>query len=136
MSFIKNFLEWFKLKPKLDQNNLKPRFVKEAEIWWCKIGENIGTEISGKGEKFTIPCIIYKKLSSYSFVVIPCSTQIKDGDWFVKLIQKKKEMVACLHQIKMIDYRRLDNKVGTLDDTDFAKVVVGFENLYNKNASK
>ena len=50
MSSIKNFLEWSVLKPKLDQNNSKPPFVKESKIWWCKRGENIGTEISRKRE--------------------------------------------------------------------------------------
>jgi len=48
-NFIKNFLNWFNLKSQLDQNNHKPPSVSEGQIWWCYLGENIGTEVSGKG---------------------------------------------------------------------------------------
>ncbi len=49
MSFIKNFLDWFTLKPKLDQKNIRPLF-NEREIWWCSIGINIGCETDGKNQ--------------------------------------------------------------------------------------
>lgn len=91
MSFIKNFLQWFELKPSLDQNNYQPRFAKESELWWCHLGENIGSEISGKGVSFARPCIILVKFLKYSFFVIPCSTQIKEGSWFVKFKHNQKE---------------------------------------------
>jgi len=66
-NFIKNFLVWFELKPKLNQNNHKPPLLQEREIWWCHLGENIGTEISGKSNNFTRPVVIYKKLSQHTF---------------------------------------------------------------------
>jgi len=47
--FIKRFQEWFILKPKLDVSNHKPPFVSERDLWWCRLGENIGFESSGKG---------------------------------------------------------------------------------------
>ena len=41
-------------------------------------------------------------------------------------------MIACLHQIRTIDYRRLYSKLGRLDDNDFDHVRNGFMNLYIK----
>ena len=132
--FIKNFTNWFALKPKLDQSNHKSPFVKEGQIWWCYLGENIGTEVSGKGQKFTRPAVILQKLSHYTYLIIPTSTQIKTGSWFVAFTYKNTDMVACLNQIRIVDHRRLDNRLGFLDDVDFGHIKNGFNNLfYQKN---
>jgi mRNA interferase MazF len=131
-NFIKNFLDWFNLKPQLDKKNHKPPFVREGQIWWCHLGENIGTEISGKSKKFTRPVIIFKKISQYTFLIIPTSTQIKTGSWFVFFTHQTIDMVACLHQIRIIDYRRLFNRKGFLDQTDFKKIKQGFKEFYAK----
>ncbi len=67
-TFIKNFQDWFFLKPKLDTNNHKPPFVSERDLWWTHLGENIGTEISGKSNRYTRQVIIFKKLSPHTFL--------------------------------------------------------------------
>jgi len=140
MTFLKNFLGWFTLKPKLDVQNHKPPLVREGEIWWCRMGENIGTEISGKGKEFTCFAIIHTKLSKYSYLVIPTTTKLwskngksKENDRFVKFVHQKVEMLACLSQIRVIDYRRLKNKLGDLDQKDFDDICRGFEDLYKKD---
>jgi mRNA interferase MazF len=130
MSFIKNFLQWFALKPKLDDISAKPPLIEEANFWWCSLGENVGTEISGKGQKFARPCIIYKKLSPFTFMIIPCSTQIKEGSWFFKFSHNDIEQIAVLSQARIIDYRRLKNKIGTLDEKDFNDISDAFIKLY------
>ena len=63
-------------------------------------------------------------------MVIPCSTQAKEGSWFAKFNHKSKEMVACLHQAKVIDYRRLHNSMGNIDDKDFGDIKTAFKKLY------
>jgi mRNA interferase MazF len=57
-TFTKNFEDWGNLKPKLDESDHKPPFAKEGEVWWCNCGENIGSEIYGKGKKFLRPFAI------------------------------------------------------------------------------
>ena len=37
-------------------------FANEREIWICHIGQNIGTEQYGKGEKFTRNLLDYKEI--------------------------------------------------------------------------
>ncbi len=130
-NYLKNFTGWFQLKPNLDSNNSIPPLVSEGQIWWVQIGENIGTEISGKGPKFTRPGIIYKKLSRYTFLIIPTSSKIKEGSWYSKFTFNSIEMVGSLNQIRIIDYRRLDNKMGVLDELDYSKIKLDFQNLYN-----
>ncbi len=136
MYLIKNFLEWFKLKPNLDKKNHKPPFVSEGQIWWCHLGENVGTEISGKGEKFTRPVIILQKLSNMTYLVLPTSTKIKKGNWYIPIVYKKKEMVVCLHQAKTIDYRRIDDKIGFISGKDFKSIKKGFNNLFIQKITK
>ena len=130
MSHFKSFIDGFKLKPKLDSLNHKPPFVSERDIWWCHFGENIGTEISGKGDKYNRPAIIYRKLSKYTFLVIPTSTQIKEGSWFVFFNHNNIDMVACLHQIRVIDYRRIERQLGAINEVDFETIKKGFNGLY------
>lgn len=132
--FLKSFLDWFNLKPKLDIKNHKPPFVSQGQVWWCHLGENIGTEISGKSDKFTRPVIILQKLSHFNYLIIPTSTKIKEGSWFIFFIHKNVEMVACLHQIRVVDYRRLDNKIGFLDKQYFDKIKEGFNNLFSQKS--
>jgi mRNA interferase MazF len=128
--FIKRFQEWFAVKPKLDESNSKPPFTKEGQMWWCSVGENIGTEISGKSSNFTRPVVILKKLSRYQFMVIPCSTKIKEGSWYVQFNHRDKKQVANLSQARTVDFRRLTTLMGDLDNKDFIDIKNGFLNLY------
>ena len=142
MTFIKNFADWFKLKPILDNNNCKPPFFKEKEIWWTRIGENIGSETSGKSDQFTRPVLIYTKLSKYSFFGIPITSQLtnskgeaRDGSWYQLITLKNQNMLVMLNQIRVFDYKRLDKQLGQLDSKDYDLVVDKFNNLYCKNKS-
>ena len=127
---MKHFLEWIGLKEKLHNAIHKPPLVSEREIWWASVGENIGSEIDGKNSLFSRPVIIFKKLAHGFYFVIPTTTKPREGSWYVSFRQQDKEMIACLHQARAIDHRCLSSKIGTLDDTDFARVRVGFKKLY------
>jgi len=41
-------------------------------------------------------------------------------------------MLACLEQVRTIDYRRLKNKLGQLDKKDFNLIHTSFQNLFIK----
>lgn len=129
-AIIKKFLEWMTIKEKLHNKEHKPPLVSERDVWWASIGENVGSESNGKSGLFSRPVIIFKKLSHGFYFVIPTTTQNKKGSWFVPTRHHGRDMVACLHQARAIDYRRLSTKLGELDDQDAANVRVGFEKLY------
>ena len=127
---MKRFLEWIGLKEKLHTNEHRPPLVSEGDIWWISIGENIGSEINGKNDLFSRPAIIYKKLAHGFYFVVPTTTKAREGSWYIPFRHQDKDMVACLHQVRSIDYRRLSSKLGTLDDEDFQRVKEGFRSLY------
>ena len=127
---MKKFLEWFGLKEKLHNQEHHSPLVSQGDIWWASVGENVGSEINGKNNLFSRPVIIFKKLAHGFYFVIPTTTKIKTGTWYVKIRQQEKEMMACLHQARAIDFRRLSSKLGTLDDEDFLRVKDGFHLLY------
>lgn len=128
--YIKRFLEWIGLKEDVHSRKHKAPHVSEGDIWWACLGENIGSEINGKSKLFSRPVIVFKKLSHGFYFVIPTSTQIREGNWYVKFRHKELETIACMHQSRSIDYRRLTSRLGELDDEDFKRVQEGFKNLY------
>lgn len=128
---IKRFLAWIGVKERLDSKISAAPFVNEGEIWWASLGENIGFEINGKSRDFTRPVIIFKKLTHNFYLVVPVSTKIKTGTWYISFKQKGIEMMACLSQVRSIDYRRLHPKLGELDAEDFKNVKNGFLELYS-----
>lgn len=52
---------------------------------------------------------------------------------YVPFTHGGQAVVACLHQARAIDYRRLSNKLGQIDTDDYARVQKGFASLYVKN---
>jgi mRNA-degrading endonuclease toxin of MazEF toxin-antitoxin module len=50
----------------------------------------------------------------------------------VPFIQDSISQIALLSQIKIVDYRRLKNKIGELDDTDFQNIHTQFLLLFGK----
>ena len=127
---IKRFLEWIGLKEKLDKNSSEPPLVKERDLWWISFGENVGSEINGKNKLFSRPGLIFKKLSRGFFLVAPTTTQKKVGSWYVEIKQEGKTMYVCLHQIRVVDYRRLSTRLGQMDSDDFKKIKESFWKLY------
>lgn len=130
MSIVKKFLEWIKLKEKLHNNKHMPPLFKEGEIWWCSIGENIGSEINGKSGLFSRPVLIFRKLSKSTFMGIPTSSQDRKGSWYVQITLGNIKSVVILSQARLLDYKRLSSKIGELDVVEMNKVKEKFRSLY------
>ena len=127
---IKKFFEWIGLKERLHTHNYQPPFFKEGEVWWCYLGENVGIEINGKSDKFTRPVLIFKKYDKYSFLGLPLSTKNKIGSWYVPISFLGLIQVVILSQSRVLDYRRLDKKMGELDFIEVSKVSDAFIALH------
>jgi mRNA interferase MazF len=117
-------LDWWRINVLLKDKTSTCLF-KEGDIWWCSIGINIGVEIFGKGPKFARPVVIFKKFNTFSFLGIPLTTQLKNGEWYIPISFGRKERRAILSQIRVFDTKRLLEKMGTLSSNDF-------ENLRNR----
>ena len=128
---IKRFLEWIGLKERLHASVISIPYVREGEMWWASIGENVGWEINGKNKNFTRPVIVLKKLAKGFYFVIPVTSQLRNGTWYINFKQREKAMTACLQQARSMDYRRFYSKLGELDDEDYRKIKQGFLELYS-----
>lgn len=81
LKYKKDFDEWNIQKKKIDNFENKKTF-HEREIWFIKIGENIGFEQNGKGREFLRPIIVYKKFSKNVFLGIPLTRADKKGKFY------------------------------------------------------
>jgi mRNA interferase MazF len=124
----KDFNNWNDLKIKLDQRQNAPTF-RQREIWWCHIGLNIGDEENGKSDNYHRPILIIKKFNKRIFLAVPLTTQIKDNLYYHKIGFQNKIQCAMLSQIRILDAKRLDRKMGKLTSKEFEKLK---ENIFGK----
>ena len=117
--YKKDFDAWHMEKKQLNDSERNIRFA-EREIWWCKVGVNIGFEIDGKKE-FKRPVLILKKMSHDTFIGLPLTKKTKDTikekgleKFYFKLgeIKEKntdniKDDLVSLQQFRFFDKRRL-----------------------------
>lgn len=118
---VNHFNQWNELKQKLHVSEKKLLF-KEGEIWWCSIGQNIGTEVYGKGKFFRRPVFVLKKLSNSSCLVIPLSTKGYSGSWYISVQSGSKKAWANISQIRTLSTLRFDTKIGDIRKCDFYKI--------------
>ena len=127
---MKNFNLWSAQKQKIDSLIQKTPFVKVGDLWWFRQGVNVGFEMDGKSNKFTRPCMILHKLSNHMFLIAPLTSKEKIGTWFCKIQYNNKVNYVCLHQIRVVDYRRLDDKITQLDIDNLGAVLKKCKQLY------
>lgn len=129
-NMVKNFIEWMTLKAKIHTRESKPPFFKEGEIWWCHWGENIGTEMNGKGAPFTRPIFILKKYDAYSFMTLPLTTKHKIGTWYYTFTHNKRQQTIVVSQARVVNYKRLKELVGKTDSKDYESIKNAFMKLH------
>ena len=129
MNFIKSFVDWFTLKPKLDSRTSKAPSFSEREIWMCYWGVNVGFELDGKNEEALRPIIIFKKLSHETCLAIPLSTGDKEGSWYSASLVQGVEGRYCMNQIRMIDRKRLKYRIVRVGEPEFKKLNRDFKHF-------
>ena len=100
----------------------QPRLYTVREIWWCRLGVNVGTEQDG-GEMFLRPTVILRGLGPDACLVVPLTTSPRKHLLRVPIgLVDGKEARANLSQIRVIDTRRLTRKIGFLDKDMYLKL--------------
>lgn len=128
--YITTFKNWCRLKVTL-WNTPSTIVFKQGDIWWCSLGMNLGEEIFGKGEKLTRPVLIFRKFTSNYFLGLPLTTQEKQGSWYVEITIHGKKNWVMLNQARILDKKRLTNRIMTLDDTYFKSVKDSFLKFFS-----
>ena len=83
-----------------------------GDVWWCNLGQNIGFEQNGSGDSFERPVLVLKGFSKNVCLIVPLTTKQKKNKFYFDLgIVDGKQNFAILSQIKLIDTKRLKNKI-------------------------
>lgn len=127
---IKDFDEWNNIKKKVEDYHRAP--VKLGEIYWCRIGLNIGVEQDGKGNNFMRPVIILKKFSNEIVLIVPLTTKNHKGDWYINLSIDDEKVQDILNQIRPIDTKRLLSSLGQIGETEVTKIIDAYYDVIRK----
>ena len=129
---MKEFDEWNECKKEIDKkiNNI---ILKEGEIYWCKVGINVGNETKGKGKRFTRPVLILRKFTRDVFLGIPFTSKEKNGDWYYKIEKDNQINFLILNQAKLLDKKRLEERIYQISDRELYKIKQAYCLLILKN---
>jgi mRNA interferase MazF len=121
ISMKKDFDGWNKVKKKTEEE--QPRLYTVREIWWCRFGVNVGTEQDGRGQKFLRPALILRGFGPDACLVVPLTTSPREHSMRPSIgIVDGKKAKANLSQIRVVDTRRLVEKIGFLDQVIFSGI--------------
>jgi mRNA interferase MazF len=126
---MKQYDVWNEVK-KVTNLNEKNIYFKERDIFWIKLGENIGYEQNGKGDKFQRPVIVVKKYTSDMFLGVPLSTTLREGTFFFQFnFIENETSTALLVQNRLFSNKRFIKKIGKIKEDDFEKLKIKLRDL-------
>lgn len=126
---MKDFKNWHEKKKMVDRIVARPYF-HEREIWYCALGINVGFEQDGRGVDFLRPVVVFQKFNNEIFWGIPLTHTKKITRFYYSFsFISNVVSVAVLSQIRLIDARRLNNKMGEMGKGDFEQLTKKFKEL-------
>ncbi len=125
----KDFDKWNIEKKKTNSIN-KPIYFKEGDIWWAKIGVNIGFEQDGKGKSFSRPILIIKKFNEHIFWGISLSTKRKNNKYYFNFDSSDgQSRTAILSQLKLVSSKRITDKIGFVENNLLERIKKAIKDL-------
>jgi mRNA-degrading endonuclease toxin of MazEF toxin-antitoxin module len=117
----KDFDSWNERKKEI--NAEQPVFYHQREIRWCSLGVNVGFEQDGTSDAFRRPVLIIKGFSRHVCLVVPLTTSIKKNPYHMSVgVIVDREAFAILSQIRLIDTKRLHDRLSILPQDQFDEV--------------
>ena len=127
---------WNNLKKQLDSKEEIITFY-QGNIYFMSIGMNIGRESYGKDNLFLRPVLVYKKLTSTTFLGIPLTSKEKNGSYFFQFSYKKnKKSTAMLHQMRVFDIRRTEYLSGKINKNTYQNLEIKVNEFMKVTSSK
>jgi mRNA-degrading endonuclease toxin of MazEF toxin-antitoxin module len=116
----KPFMDWHKKKTIINDEG-EPKLYHQRDIWWCSLGVNVGFEQDGTGKAYERPVLILRGFSKNVCLIIPLtSKEKKTNKYYVPVgVVDGRPASAIVSQVRLIDTKRLINKVGVLDHNRF-----------------
>ena len=121
---LKIFVDWTKLKIRIHVSERMPAFPKKKEIWWVSLGQNIGVEANGKNATFERPVLVIKVFNTYSYLVAPISSKVREDKYLFEFINNADESnIVNISQLRTISAKRFVRKVADMTDSDFDQII-------------
>jgi mRNA interferase MazF len=118
----KDFDTWNKQKKSIHAKS-DIKFYHPRDIWWCRLGLNIGYEQDGKDNEFERPVLVLKSFGPYICLIAPLTTSEKKHMYRIPVgLIKGKEARVIVSQIKVVDTKRFVEKIGVLDIKIFREI--------------
>jgi mRNA interferase MazF len=118
----KDHWSWFEKKVSVD-NRVVRVFFHERDVWFCHLGINVGSEQDGKGKKVLRPIVVMKKFNNGIFWGIPTTKRRRTGKYYFAFAYRNTmSSTAILSQIRLLDSKRLENRIGRMGRTDFSEM--------------
>ena len=117
----KDFDKWNNVKKGI--NDREPNFYHEREVRWCTLGLNVGFEQDGTNKNFRRPVLILKGFSRSVCLVVPLTTSKKKNKYHMYLDTiEGKESFAIISQIRLVDTKRIHNRIAVVDEKKFDEI--------------
>lgn len=125
----KDFDNWNKNKINIHNKN-ENKLYHAREVWWCFVGVNIGFEQDGTGNNNERPVLIIKGFSKQVCLIVPLTSSKKQNPFHISVGKiDGRDAYAIISQIKLIDTKRLINKICFLDQETFIKATKAIKDL-------
>ena len=118
----KDFDTWNRIKKSINARaDTEKVYFSEREVWWAQIGLNVGFEQDGKRNLVQRPVLVLRKFNRQVFLILPLSTKHKPGNkyYYNFICPDGLERSAILSQIRLIDIRRLTERMFIVDEKVF-----------------
>ncbi len=101
--------------------------IKERDIVFVRMGQNIGYEQDGKGDEFLRPVVIFKKFNKNMFLGLSLTTKQKENKFHFEFSYTNKNGLkitnsAIISQLKIFDTKRAKYKAGMISKSDFQEL--------------
>lgn len=131
---MKDFDKWNEVKKKVEHRGHIN--VKEGHIFYAYLGENIGFEQSGKGDVFFRPVVVFKVFSQSVCWILPLSTTERRGKYYFEFeFKHDTKSVAILSQIKLLDTKRLYDKIGRMKQSNLKEMKKRFVGIVQEGGT-
>ena len=119
----KDFDVWNEEKKRTNAHEDYLPLYYEREVRWCRLGVNVGFEQDGTGKAFSRPVLIFKGFSRRVCLVIPLTTSTRQNKYHVSVGEVGgRKASAIISQLRLVDTRRLDQHIVTIDKDTFRRV--------------
>jgi len=126
---IKQFDFWNEQKKQIHSSG-KNKLYQARDIWWCDLGLNVGFEQDGTGKNNGRPVLILKGLSLNTCLIVPLTSSDKKHSMRIAIDKLNgKNASVIISQFRIIDTKRLVNKMTKLNKEKFEEIRKAVKNL-------